>query len=1623
MNRTKYIWMILLMLSAFQVAGQSYIIDKVCLGAERFYRINGEQGSTYTWLLYDKLGLQVKLNNPAGKAFVEKEPDGNINYGNEITIQWTKVGTYTLAAVQYSVFGCDTLEQGLVEVYDQPTVLAGNPLSICSDSKVDLSNAIADNAGTLEWTTSGDGTFDNPNALHTAYNIGPNDLKAGSVKLTLTAYGLGYSPTCIPSSSTLTATLKIAPNLIITNPPAVCPPETVDISASSIIAGSDLNLTYEYFADSMAIRKLLASEYKAISNAGTYYIRGTSPVTGCSIIKPVKVSHAKLIVPNFASIPELCLNSTPPSLPSASFNGISGHWNPGTISTNTLGFAKYIFTPDAGQCAKDTALIVKVSSSIVPTFTPITVCKGDIAALPPTSINGVSGTWNPSVISTTVVGSFPYVFTPGPGGCGETATLVVTITPAIPATFSFNTNLCQNSVPPVLPSRSNEGFTGTWSPAFVSTNQPGSTSYIFTPDAGQKCADKATVNIYINSGTVPQFASVGPLCFGDNFTLPNTSVNGITGKWQPSPVVDTSKSGIFSYTFTPDYTWCATSYAMNIEVYSKIVVLANAAPLTTYGGTTTVTVTAMGGSGNYVAGIGVFQLGAGLHQLKVIDDHGCEGDGTAYIANPQDLNVTASVRAIKCIGGQAEVTVTVTGGTAPYKYSYTGGDPSHDHVQLKENVFLVKPSLNPYVFEVFDANGLYGSISEPIFISNPPTISLTGSFTSPTCRGGSDGTATVVATNAAGIPTYSWNDPLNQTTAKATGLKAGTYTVTVTDDCGPVLFAVIIPESPLMSITAFGVDSHCVGANGQIRFGFTAVPDGQYDIQYDGGIFSKVRVTGGTASVTAAPGTYTNLQLLANGCSTPGVNAIVKPATPMRVDVVSKQPDCEIAGGVIAVLYPTVGTGYEYSVDNGSTYQTSAVFAGLTLGTYQVKVKELATGCESDARSIIINQAPVIPTIPVAVVTQYPSCNNPDGTLEITSPLDSGLLYSVDGINYQSSSVFTDMKTGTYTIFVKNVLSECTSSISIDIPAVPPSPVLSITGAVNPFCAGDLGQFNFSITNVVDGTYTLKYDGGKIDNVRVVGGKGSANVPAGEYNNLTIEFLGCTSDLGINVVVVDPDAIIIVIDSVTEVDLKSQNKGAIDLHATGGVPFSVGASYKYQWNTGATTEDIKDLVAGTYTITVTDSKGCSSKKTIIIPEPNNPPVAVDDQYSATCNVITGKVTTNDSDPENDLLFIDTKTVVAPVHGTVSLSVDGTFTYTSDPGFVGIDQFVYALFDKNKFPGITATVTISITLDTDGDGIANDLDPDADGDGILNVNEVLAGQDWKTTDSDGDGYPNALDIDSDGDGIVDNIESQSSKDYIKLSLVDSNPNGIDDVYDTAAGGTLIVPIDSDADGIPDFLDTDSDNDLVPDYIEGHDLNADGRPDRIFVGKDADHDGLDDSFDIFVNVCEPSENVIGSNAPKQDFDGDGMNDWRDENDDNDEYLTRFEDLNMDRDFSNDDTDFDGHPEYLDYGRDCDLFVPDAFSPNDDNIHDYFQVYCIDHFPNAQMFIFDQLGNKLFEKNNYGNLQVWGSPDRAWWDGRTTNRAASTNGGKVVPGTYYYVLRLGNGDVRKSFVFVSY
>lgn len=570
-------------------------------------------------------------------------------------------------------------------------------------------------------------------------------------------------------------------------------------------------------------------------------------------------------------------------------------------------------------------------------------------------------------------------------------------------------------------------------------------------------------------------------------------------------------------------------------------------------------------------------------------------------------------------------------------------------------------------------------------------------------------------------------------------------------------------------------------------------------------------------------------------------------------------------------------------------------------------------------------------------------------------------------------------------------------------------------------CFGDKGSIEFTATNVKVGKYIVKHDNGQFEVDINADGKGTVLAPVGKYNNLILVADNTNSyDPGnkINIEILQPQKIVIV-ETITPINLLTNTKASITLKVTGG-----SGNYTYSWSNGETTKDIKDLEKGKYTVTVSDINGCPpEKKEVEVFPPNEAPVAYDDNFIIDCKTYSDNVIKNDNDPENDRLFIDEKSVVKPLHGTLILNSDGTFAYHPDPLFKGPDSFKYTLFDKNKYPGITATVYLTVIADFDHDLIPDDVDLDVDGDGIRDEKEVMDGQDYLTADADGDGLPNYMDIDSDGDGITDNYEAQSSKPYRPPVIYDANSNGLNDAYDGTQSKFEINPIDSDDDGIPDFLDLDSDNDGVPDLIEGDDNDLNGVADHPKVSKDADSDGdgLDDRYDSVINECDAPDNLTGSYVSMRDLDGDGLPNFRDDNDDNDAFLTKYEDLNGDGDFSNDDFDYDGTPEYLEYGRECELFVPDAFSPNNDGTHDLFQVFCINHYPNAKMYIFDQMGNKLFEKEHYGNEDIWGPDGDAWWNGKPDR--GKGKGELVVPGTYYYVLDLGNGEVMKSFVFVSY
>ncbi|MBI1343599.1 MAG: T9SS type B sorting domain-containing protein, partial [Terrimonas sp.] len=287
----------------------------------------------------------------------------------------------------------------------------------------------------------------------------------------------------------------------------------------------------------------------------------------CALTASYSVTINPNITPTFSfgTSASFCAGASVPSLPNTSDNGITGTWSPATVDNQNSG--TYIFTPTAGQCALTASYSVTINPNITPTFpfgTSASFCAGaSVPSLPNTSDNGITGTWSPATVDNQNSGT--YTFTPDAGQCATTATLTVTINPNITPTFPFGTSasFCAGASVPTLPNTSDNGITGTWSPAIIDNQNSG--TYTFTPTAGQ-CATTTTLTVTINPILTPifSFGTSASFCAGASVpALPNTSDNGISGTWSPA-TIDNQNSG--TYTFTPDAGQCGTATSLSVTI-------------------------------------------------------------------------------------------------------------------------------------------------------------------------------------------------------------------------------------------------------------------------------------------------------------------------------------------------------------------------------------------------------------------------------------------------------------------------------------------------------------------------------------------------------------------------------------------------------------------------------------------------------------------------------------------------------------------------------------------------------------------------------------------------------------------------------------------------------------------------------------------------------------------------------------------------------------------------------------------------------------------------------------------------------------------------------------------------
>ncbi|WP_343635570.1 PKD domain-containing protein [Fluviicola sp.] len=378
--------------------------------------------------------------------------------------------------------------------------------------------------------------------------------------------------------------------------------------------------------------------------------------------------------------------STSTDYNSLSWNFVNGSGTPAnatgagphsvTYSTPGTYVAILNATSSLGCTSVETATIT-VSSGVVPTFAAVPAfCSGQAAPAFPAQTNTpvVAGTWSPNVISNTASGT--YTFTPNSGQCSTTpVNISVTVNPSVTPTFPAHPQYCVNDVPQSLPTTSDNGVAGTWSPAAVNTTTAGTANYTFTP-TGNPCAAPVTIAIVVGAAPTPTFTQIPAFCSGTTApVLPATSSNSITGTWSPATINNTTSG---TYTFTPDAGQCATTATMSITVNNPVTPnLTAAGPFCTDALPVNLTADIPGGTwtGTGITdATGVFDpavAGAGTHTINYVHTQGCGGTNSMdVVVNPlPDSDFTADV-----LSGCSPLTVHFTADPSVTGSSWDFGD-------------------------------------------------------------------------------------------------------------------------------------------------------------------------------------------------------------------------------------------------------------------------------------------------------------------------------------------------------------------------------------------------------------------------------------------------------------------------------------------------------------------------------------------------------------------------------------------------------------------------------------------------------------------------------------------------------------------------------------------------------------------------------------------------------------------------------------------------------------------------------------------------------------------------------------------------------------------------------------
>lgn len=742
------------------------------------------------------------------------------------------------------------------------------------------------------------------------------------------------------------------------------------------------------------------------------------------------------------------------------------------------------------------------------------------------------------------------------------------------------------------------------------------------------------------------------------------SLNNVT--WQASNVFNNLPPGTY-FVYVKDNSGCVLNPTIQVTVAAGAPLTANitANPPACAGaanGSITINPTAGTAPYQYQLNSNPFQssntftnLPTGTYFVQIKDANGCtlgQAVSVSVPASTGSLTATATATGTSCSGvNNGTITITPTAGSSPYQYSLNGG--SYQPGTTINN-------LAPGTYSVVVKDNA-GCTSQPISVtvSQGSALLATTATTATSCNGVSNGSITVTPTNGSGPYTYQLDSGTPQSSNVFNNVSAGSHSVVVTDGAGCISapISVTVSVGPAITGTTATTATSCNGAtNGSI----TVTPtngSAPYTYSLDGNPFQASNIFSGLAA-----GSHTIVIKDGVGCTSATITATVAAGSALTGTAVSTATTClGAANGTITATPDNGNTPYQYQLDGGG-FQASNIFNNITVGNHSVVIKDVA-GCVSAPISVTVAAGAALAATAATTPTSCSGAIN--GTITITTTNGTGpFQYSLDGVNFQASNVFSGLAPANYTITFKNNIG-CQSTITATVS--PGQPLTATVAPNNVLCAGgNSGSATITISTNGAPPYQYSLDGTTWQASNIFNG-----LTAGNY---TVQFKDNNNCAGSQTFVITQPTALTISPAQQAVLCNGQSNGTIIIAANGGT-----SPYQYSINgTSWQTSNTFNVPAGTYTTYVKDANGCTRTQQVIITEP-----AVLSATATTANATC--------DGNND----GTITVTANGGTTgYQYSTDGVNFQSSNVLHVGPGNYTVTIKDAN---GCTTTTTATVGL--------------------------------------------------------------------------------------------------------------------------------------------------------------------------------------------------------------------------------------------------------------------------------------------------------------------------------------